>query len=252
MANSGATMAEDNSGGAARTVNLWVQTIAFVLAGVWGIYVFVYQEFSKPATAPINLTTQISVRPAGVRPSLTGPDGRPLLAIELEVTASNPSTRTVYVLPSYWVAHGINVAPRPASLDWVGLANAGIRDRVIGAAGEHYGFARTTLVASGAAIPDTELKPNESVTRSFVFYVPEGAYDLLDVESVLPSASENNAVDIDWIVASNGSVQSEVFSLGPDGARRPIRPDGNGNYGEDSADLQQSTSHRQLSLWRDR
>jgi hypothetical protein len=248
----GAPMADEHGGGAARTVNLWVQTFAFLLAGIWGIYVFVYQEFSKPATAPINLTTQISVRPAGVRPSLTGPDGKPLLAIELEVTATNPSTRIVYILPSYWVAHGINVAPRPLSIDWIPLANDGIRNRAIGAAGEHYGFVRTTLVASGSAIPDTELKPNESVTRSFVFYVPEGAYDLLDVESVLPSASRNHAMDIDWSLTADGSVQSAVYRLDPQGGRQQIQPDQNGDYGDNSADLQQAVSRRQLSLWRER
>jgi hypothetical protein len=234
-------------GGVARTVNLWAQTIAILAAGVWGVYTFVYLEIAKPAAAPINLSTQISVREAGRSP--TQPEEQGLLAIELEVTASNPSTRTVYLLSNYWRATGVKVAPRADGFDWVAAANQHIDSRTPGAAGEHYRLFSGTLVASGSVMPDTELKPNESVSRSYVFYVAQGEYDLLDVESVVPSVSRKDTIAIVWTVQADGVVAPQVYRIDENGERVAMTAGEDGRFMDESVNLQTAESRRQLSLW---
>lgn len=233
--------------GFARVTNLWVQSIAIVVAGLWGVYVFVFEEFAKPATAPINLSTEISVHRAGVRPVANSGEP-PLLAIELDVTATNPSTRTVYVLPNYWIATGLRVSGQ-GDRAWVQSANNAVAQRGPVASGEHYQIASSQAVAFGSLIPDSALMPNERATRSYVFYVPDGAYDLIDIQSALPSVSQPNSADVSWQLDPATGVVSPTVYLIDHGVRRQLRPEEVSSYGERPPNLQMVETRRQLSLW---
>jgi hypothetical protein len=234
--------------GLARAVNYWVQTVAIIVAGIWAAYTFIYLEFRKPAAAPTNLSTQITLQELGAR-QMSAPDGAVLVAVEIEITANNPSSRTVYILPNYWRAMGYRVGQRPPALAWLDAANAGIRDRARAGAGEHYAFASGALVASGSVVPDMELRPGESLSRSYVFYVPQGAYDLIDVETVVPSTSRPNGIDLNWRVQADGMVNLEIYRVG-EGERHALSPSEQGHFLAEDLDLQSAESQRQLSLWR--
>lgn len=242
-------MSADNSDSSfARTANLWVQTLAIVVAGLWGGYVFVFQEFTKPASAPINLSTEISIRPAGVNAPLSS-NGAPLLAIELGVTVTNPSTRIVYLLSNYWVATGVRIGEQTDDRTWIETANAATEQRRPISGGEHYRLQSGSVVAMGSLAPDTQLKPNESVTRSYVFYVPEGAYDMIDVQSSLPSVSRAEAAQITWTLDAETGVVSPTVYLLEGTQRRQLPPEEFNNYSDRAPNLQMSESRRQLSLW---
>lgn len=133
------------------------------------------------------------MREAGARPVA---DGSALLAIELEITASNPSTRTVYLLPNYWRATGMRVGARPDAVDWVTFGNQQVASRAPNLVGNNYVVNAANMVAFGSVMPDTSLKPGETVSLTYVFYVRDGEYDMIDVETVVPTASTEGSVDI--------------------------------------------------------
>jgi hypothetical protein len=230
-----------------RVVNLWAQTIAIVAAGAWGVYVFVFEEFTKPAAVPINLTTEMSIHQAGTH-AVASAGNAPLLAIELDVTATNPSSRTVYVLPNYWIATGVRVASQ-SDQGWVGAANNAVAQRNPVAGGEHYQIVSSKAVALGSLISDTELMPNERTTRSYVFYVPASAYDFIDIESALPSVSQPNAADVSWRLDPATNVVSPTVFLIDHGHRRQLRLEEISRYSEHQPNLQMAVTRRQLSLW---
>lgn len=234
-------------GGVGRTVNVWAQTLAIIFAGLWGAYTFVYLEITKPAAAPINLSAQVEVREAGVR---TSSDGRRLLALELEITASNPSTRTVHVLSNYWRATGMRVGSRSANVDWMQYANQSLASRAPLTLGDDYMVTGASMVAVGSVMPDTALKPGESVSQTYVFYVPDGEFDMIDVETVVPTVSRENVVDITWTVTADGTLTPTTFRL-ENGQRRQLNDEEvTQAYSDPSLSLQSAISRRQLSLWR--
>jgi hypothetical protein len=236
-------------GGVARAVNYWVQSLAIIFAGLWGAYTFVYLEITRPASAPINLSAQVEVREAGARPVA---DGSALLAIELEITASNPSSRTVYLLPNYWRATGMRVGERPEAADWVAFGNQQVAARAPNLVGHHYAVNAANMVAFGSVMPDTSLKPGETVSLTYVFYVRDGEYDMIDVETVVPTASGEGSVDITWTVTPDGNVAPTVFRL-EGGQRRQLSDDEVTQANSDpDLSLQSAISRRQLSLWRPR
>ena len=233
--------------GASRSINVWVQTLAILFAGLWVAYVFIWQEFTKPAAAPINLSAQVEVREAGVR---TSSDGRRLLALELEITASNPSPRTVHVLASYWRATGMRVGSRAANVNWLEHANQALASRAPLTLGEGYMVTAANMVAVGSVMPDTSLKPGESVSQTYVFYVPDGEFDMIDVETVVPTASTENAVDIVWTATPDGTLSVTTFRL-QNGQRQQLTDEQvTAAYSDPALSLQSAISRRQLSLWR--
>lgn len=245
-------MAEAAEGGLARTVNLWVQSVAFVCAGLWGVFVFWDQNVAAPARAPINLSTQLTLRPAGLGSQTPG--GGQLLAVELEVTATNPSSRTVYILNNYWLATGVKVRPLasggPQVEQWSRDATAAVQQHVPTPSGPHYTLADQQVVQWGSLFPDKVLGPNESVSRTYVFFVPEGAFDMLDVVSALPSISTDELAIEYRIDRATGVVSPTIFSTGQ-GEHRELPQDEISRYEAPPYFLQQAESRQQLSLWRE-
>ena len=93
-----------------------------VIAGFFTYFAWYYKEVLIPSTAPVNVTTELIVKEAGSK-STTSKSNEELQAIELAITAKNPSTRTVYLLPNCWFASGIKIWPKSASEDtWVELS----------------------------------------------------------------------------------------------------------------------------------
>jgi len=241
-------MSTDYEGGLVRQINLLVQTLAILVAGAWAAWVFHFQEILKPAAAPVNLSTQLDVSQVGTRTDSAS--GERLLAIELKITASNPSTRTIYILDNFWIARGVDIGPLPSDADWIGYANAETDDRNANFVGRHYAMTDTQAVAFGSIAPDESLKPNESVTHSYVFYVPEDAYDLLEIEALLPTITRRGAFEMAWSLNAEGVVSPAVHRIGEDGGREEVQPGPDGAYpGGAAVDLQTSASRRQVALW---
>src|SRR5256885_1464223 len=101
-------------------LNTWVQTIGICIAAIWGVYTFVFKEILVPKSAPVNVTINLQLKKIG-----TGPTNGNLTAVEMKISATNPSSRKVYLLPSVWVAHGIRI--KAVERDDAGFADATVK-----------------------------------------------------------------------------------------------------------------------------
>jgi len=219
----------------------WVQVVAFLLAGVWGVYTFVYREIVIPQTAPVNVTTDLAIENVG---EVIGSDNARLIAIELTVSANNPSSREVYLLPNYWVAYGIQIGPPADPVQWQEHASERIDARQEADGGRYYAVRHIQLVGGSVVFPDDVLHPGERVSRSTVFYVPADTFDVLEVTTFMPNASDSQGLSVDYTMQDNG-IQGRFYEMGADGARVDITEDAEAarRYG-----LQWAGSVRQLSL----
>jgi hypothetical protein len=242
----------DNSQGS-DVIRHWVQTLVIIAGIVAGVWQFVFKEIWSPAAAPINLTTEVNVKEAGFRVASSGKSTEQLEAIELMVTAINVSTRTVYLLSNHWAAWGMKVGASQS-----GDAQAWQKDvseqmskgeDSYGAVGRHYEMKEGNLVAWGNVFPKTYLLyPKESVSRSFLFYVPKGGYDLVEVDVGIPTASVPNAAEVIYTVNDQGGY-ARVNRIGPNGVRSEMPRNADGSYSDSGIGLQETQSWRQLSLW---
>jgi hypothetical protein len=195
----------------------------------------------------------VSVKEAGFRAASAGKSTEQLEAIELMVTAINVSTRTVYLLSNHWAAWGMKVGASQIGQDQAWLKTVSEQmskgEDSYGAVGRHYEMRDGTLVAWGNVFPKTYLLyPKESVSRSFLFYVPKDEYDLVEVDVGIPTASVPNVAEVVYTVNDQGG-DVRVNRIGPNGARSEMPRNADGSYSDSSIGLQETESWRQLSLW---
>jgi hypothetical protein len=217
-----------------------------------GLWQFWLKEIKWPAQAPVNLTAELSIKDAGsgAMPGKAADSDDGLQAIELEVTARNPSTRPIYLLNNIWVAYGIKIDS--GKLKWMDGMEVQLNGdhRIIG--GKHYSTTPPVPVAVGNVFTDTGLQPNEKIVRSFVFYVPRNEYDYVEVNVGLPTTTADRP-------GQAGKPIAEVkYALRPDrSSYRPIvyRIRSGGSQAEASEKdendigLQWAIATRMLSLW---
>ena len=234
------------------SIRLWIEAVGIpVVVAALGVWQFWLKEVVWPSEAPVNLTTDLSVKEAGLK-GASGSEGNALEAIELEVTARNPSTRPIYVLNNIWTAYGVSIEV-PQNKDWLQIMADELNGDHQIKGGAHYIPRHPIPVAVGNVFQDTTLQPNEKIVRTFVFYVPQGTYDYLEVDVGLPTTAEElqghpgeAVAGVDYALRSDRSSYSPtVYRIKPDGTHQQIAKN------EDTSDLglQWAISTRMLSLW---
>ena len=177
------------------SIRFWLAAVGIpVVLAVAGFWQFYLKEIWWLASA-INLTTEVAVHEAGFGAAAVAKAGN-LEAIELVITARNPSSSTIYLRNNYWAAWGITIGPRrqagEQSEDWLSDATERINNKGVAAAGKYYQFEGVALVSAGPVFSDTALHANEKISATFVFYVLQHLYDLVFVNVSLPTTSREN------------------------------------------------------------
>ncbi|HEY3675347.1 MAG TPA: hypothetical protein VGK84_05100, partial [Candidatus Tumulicola sp.] len=97
----------------ARTVREIVEVVAILLAGIWALYVFVFENEIRPAFEPPTPSFTVEMRHVG--------NDRNLAVIRVDVALRNPGMADVRFLGFSLTVLGSNVidaaSPRPASGD---------------------------------------------------------------------------------------------------------------------------------------
>jgi hypothetical protein len=233
-------------------VRLWIDAVGIPLVlALLGLWQFWLKEVKWPAQAPVNLTAELSIKDvgSGATPGEAPNSEDGLQAVELEVTARNASTRSIYLLNNLWVAYGVKIdSGKP---DWREAMESHLNGdhRIVG--GEHYATTPPIPVAVGNAFSDTGLQPNEKIVRSYVFYVPRGRYDYVEVNVALPTT----AIEMP---GGGGPIAEVKYALRPDrSSYLPVvyRVTSGGGLVEAGKEddaalkLQWALSTRMLSLW---
>jgi hypothetical protein len=134
-----------------------------------GGYTFFYKEIRTPKTAPINISTNLQLKKVG-----SGVGKNPLVAVEMRVSATNPSSRKVYLLPNAWIVRGYKVAYRESenSESFSKLAKTTLNARDGGYLERHSSVDASSALAVGELFTDKWLNQNETVARTIVLHIP--------------------------------------------------------------------------------
>jgi hypothetical protein len=239
-------MADTAQRGLGQTINLWVQTIGIVIAAAWGGWTFVYKEIEVPKSAPVNVTVDLELKRIGAG---QGENKKKLIPVELKVSARNPSTREIYLLPSVWMASGVKVAAKEEGLNDVPAVTSQNEQSF---SQKHAGVTKSVTIAFGGLVEDDSLKPNEVTARTFILYIPQNEYDYIDLVTVMPTIAKKGAVDLEWKLNNlSGQLEPTWYRLDSKGGRQGMMKwDEVSAYSTaDKLELQRSITRATLSLW---
>jgi hypothetical protein len=231
-------------------VALWA-----VLGTLWTIFVWYHQEFIVPSTAPVNLTTDVTLEEVGFGGQANAQSTSELEAIQISVTANNVSGRNVYFLSNYWDAWAGKVEFQTKVEDnklWLQDANK-IQDLQEKSgefhyvtSGKYYKISKFERVAWGNIFPSKYfLYPKETVSASVVFYVPRGSYDLAHVEIHIPTIGKENSAEQTFLIDQE-TVTPKYVKIDSHGNRTEVVKQAD----IDALHIQETQSRKQLSLWR--
>jgi hypothetical protein len=229
-----------------QTLNTWVQTVGICIAALWGVYTFVYKEIKIPKSAPVNITLNLQLKKIG-----TGPAKANLTAVEMKVSATNPSTREIHLLPSAWIAYGVGIGTAESNdAHFKEEITAAFQDpNTIYTAQRHARQEKSLIVATGLLFADEVLKPSETAARTILFYVPKDDYDLVDVSAVMPSAADTRSTKLDWTINEDDNLEPTLYHIDKNGKSTPIPKDKTGQYSNKRLELQTAEATAAISLW---
>ena len=153
-------------------VHEWTKTVAVVVAAFWGAYTFIWKDILVPSWAPASLVIEIKPRQEGLeaKPEAGGTDPSRL---RLRVIATNPSARTLYLLPNIWWASAMQRSQADPSSSFETAANAVLRDPSVLQAERGKEFTSTGVVATGRLFIDDQIQPGETLSRDLSIALPK-------------------------------------------------------------------------------
>ncbi|MFM9101797.1 MAG: hypothetical protein ACKOPS_10870, partial [Cyanobium sp.] len=107
-------------------VHEWTKTVAVVVAALWGVYTFIWKDILVPSWAPASLVFEVKSRQEGAE-ARPGEGGSGPSRLRLRVVATNPSSRTLYLLPNVWWASAMQRKQADPSRSFETAANAVLR-----------------------------------------------------------------------------------------------------------------------------
>ncbi len=228
----------------------WVQALVIVVGLGVGIWQFQVKEIWNPASAPINITTEVSVKEAGFKGAGSDKSQQQFEAIELSVTAKNPSSRDVFLLKNCWYAQGLTtILNNRERENWIDHISKQIEENAPVNEGAFYALDKVPMVESGEIFrEDHVLHPNEAISASVVFYLPQELFDALYVHVSLPTIAVEDSAEVDWLVTRDRPCSMRLFRK-RNGARAEEIKDGRAAYKDRHIEFQTADSTRELSLW---
>ena len=152
-------------------VHEWSKTVALVVAALWGVYTFIWKDILVPSWAPASLVIEIKPRQEGLeaKPEAggTGPS-----RLRLRVIATNPSARTLYLLPNIWWASAMQRSQADPGSSFETAANAVLRDPSVLQAERGKEFTSAGVVATGRLFIDDQIQPGETLSRDLSIALP--------------------------------------------------------------------------------
>jgi hypothetical protein len=230
--------------------NKWVQSIGIIVAALWGAYTFVYKEIAVPKSAPVNISINLQLRKLS-----TAKPKKALVAMEMRVSASNPSSRRIYLLQNKWMVWGYTANPKkPEDPDCFYARTADLMNDQLGQFSErHASWSTRNIVAGGSLFDDDKLSPNETITRTIIFYVPPDQYDSVRAEALIPTSEVENRLKVQWR-SGKGTEDTmlTIYLVGDHGQLEPTKIDERGRPNDERVKglgYQLSGTSTEISLW---
>lgn len=229
-----------------KTLNTWAQTVGLLFASVFGFYTFFYTDVLKPKRAPVNISIDLKVNRSGLG-ATTSESGSSegLRAITFEASATNPSSRTVILLPTAFVVTGLKYKVNESDTFDEHLANNPIDQPHTGNYFMRYSrIDKSQVVAIGEFITDRRLNPGEVVKRTLLIHVPDRKYDAINIYVAVPSARDTGRLKVKWIYSNEYGLEKEVYRIGKYQTERELCRSEFDDY-----ELQTAVWRGTISLW---
>lgn len=229
----------------AEKVNTWFQTGGILIAAIWGVYTFYFTQIKVPKSALVNISLNLQLKKLDT--GATQQDD--LTPVEVKISATNPSPREIFLLPSAWVAWGGCITPVVDNeVAFTSAVEAALKDPTnLISQQRHAKVENTSMVAAGHLFDYTSLRPGETTARTIVFYLSKHDYDEIYFSAHMPSAPDIKGLQLEWTLEDSGPI-SKVFRIGKQGERIPLPLDKDGVPLDKGLDLQTSTAHAEISL----
>jgi len=231
-----------------QVINTWVQTAGIIIAAGWAAYTFIYKEIVIPKSVPVNISVSLQLKKIGPVGSKTIGTKKQLVAVEMHASATNPSPREVYLLPSAWIARGYNERSSDVTLSAEAantVLNGGQALYV-----EKYATAAGALIAVGNLFSDRSLKSSETITCTRIIYVPYGMFDAIVVETRMPTVAKKDVFDLEWNLKEKEQATFPImYRLSADKKRTEMKRNPDGSYSDEESGLQLAESISEVSLW---
>jgi hypothetical protein len=172
------------------TVKDWLQTIAIVIAAIWAIWKFIYEDRILPDRLPPHLVMTSEMEKIGTRSSIT--------AIRVKVDIHNTSKRKVYVLSSWYHIAGSRIDTYDlANVDFSGALKNNMNDQNSTRRNPRYFYDKDFMIVEAGKVLDNGwwFEADEKFSKSFIVFLPENKYDLIRL-----TADVNVAKNIDPFV----------------------------------------------------
>ena len=172
-------------------VHEWTKTVAVVVAALWGVYTFVWKDILVPSWAPASLVIEVKSRQEGpqARPEA---GGKGPARLRLRVIATNPSSRTLYLLPNVWWASVIEEIQlkeeKPISFE--ARANAVLQQPSVLQAERGQELVSGGVLATGHLFIDDQIQPGETLSRDLSITLPKGNTAVF-FQLVVPALTRN-------------------------------------------------------------
>jgi hypothetical protein len=174
-------------------VHEWSKTVAVVLAALWGGYTFLWKEILVPSWAPATLVIEVKPREAGFE-TKPGAERTDPSRLRLRVIATNPSSRTLYLLPSVWWATAMQRTETGPGRSFETAANEVLRVPSVLQAERGQELVNSGVVATGRLFIDDQILPGETVSRDLSIPLPKNDEPLV-LQWMLPALTRKPLSD---------------------------------------------------------
>jgi hypothetical protein len=164
--------------------NLLLQNIAIIIAGIWVIYTYFYQEFIRGYFEKLVVNTNITLNTDGKGKVFSS--GEEAIMVNLEVSLENPGKKTALIPGVHITVTGSNV-DKDVNRDFL---DRGPMIADYSQYGSHYGYkysVKDYYYGDGSQakplarflIPSWQLEPGEKLTRKFQILLPKDHHDII-------------------------------------------------------------------------
>jgi hypothetical protein len=234
----------------------WSQLILIVIGGLWAAYVFYYKDILRPKSAPLNITMTLELQKIDKKNTANSSDNtNALSAVQINVSATNPSSRTVYLLPDLCIvrAQGITKSPdmNDEEFNYKSISDKLNQPDASPFRAERYVSADNwSLIAVRNLFSDEVIRPQEQIRSSIIFYLPAGKYDLVFVSSIIPTLGKNpqGKLALRWEITKDYETNVHLYRIDSQGQQTEIQTDKYKIFPPE-LEFQQASSSSALSLW---
>lgn len=195
-----------------KIVNSWVQSIAIIIAGMWGLYQFIYVEKIKPAQEKPSLEIEVSIHNLGkITPKN---DSKKLTAYRATITTKNIGKAKAFVASSFFQIHGDEVFRKNDDYQLKMENVYEIINKGNQQISKTYKTENSHLITTGTVYnPRSWFNVGQTISVDKIFYLSEENYSQIeanvfilsgaDISDIYIRSKVDDNFDVDWEISDN-------------------------------------------------